>query len=117
MKRIRAWAHDVRPLEGVLLVTVLVLLLAMPAVAFGRVDRFGGGAYVEPYAPYTAGPVVREDFRQYAPYTAGPVVREEFRQYAPYTAGPVVRETRPYAPYTAGPVVPEEQKFHTRFLK
>jgi len=115
MKRIRTWSHDVRPLGGVLLVTVLVLLLAMPAVAFGRLDRFGGGVYAEPYAPYTAGPVVRET-RPYAPYTAGPVVREYFRPYAPYTAGPVVRETRPYAPYTAGPVVKEE-KFHTRFLK
>jgi hypothetical protein len=43
------------------------------------------------YAPYTAGPVVRER-AAWAPYTEA-----EGKPYAPYTAGPVVKEI--YAPY------------------
>jgi hypothetical protein len=99
------------------LIVALVFVLAMPSVALAIHDPYGGASYSAPYAPYTAGPVVREesaDTRPYAPYTAGPVVREEAaetRPYAPYTAGPVVREDRPYAPYTAGPVVREEEPY------
>lgn len=54
----------------------------------------------EDYAPYTAGPVVRE--LRYVPDNAAPPVEQE-RPYAPYTED----EVGPYAPYTAGPVVRE----------
>jgi uncharacterized integral membrane protein len=89
-----------------LLVLTLALVLAMASVATAKL-RADGWAYSAPYAPYAAGPVVREvpfaayTEEPYAPYTAGPVVREV--PYAPYTE-------EPYAPYTAGPVVREEQR-------
>lgn len=84
--------HNLR--APVLVLAVVVVLAALVAAAT-LIDWSGESAVVEPYAPYTAGPVVPEDFRPYAPYTAGPVVDE--RPYAPYTAGPVVREV-PKAP-------------------
>jgi len=107
-----------KKLSGYALALAIVLVFSTATIAMARFDQFGGSTVgaasapfttvePEPYAPYTAGPVVREEFRPYAPYTAGPVVRST-EPYAPYTAGPVVREEfRPYAPYTAGPVVPE----------
>ena len=109
MKTMSKWPKALR--RTVALTAAVALILASTAAfAYALADEFGGSSFTAPYAPYTAGPVVREDTRPYAPYTAGPVVREEFRPYAPYTAGPVVREdTRPYAPYTAGPVVSEDE--------
>lgn len=116
--------------SGRVVLLALLLVFASASIAQAMPDRYGAGAFSmpfapftveesEPYAPYTAGPVVRETkptSEPYAPYTAGPVVRETkpaTEPYAPYTAGPVVRETElketePYAPYTAGPVVREE---------
>ncbi len=100
--------------RSVALTAAVALILATTAgFAFALLDEFGGASFTAPYAPYTAGPVVREETRPYAPYTAGPVVREDdSRPYAPYTAGPVVREDEPepYAPYTAGPVVREDPR-------
>jgi hypothetical protein len=86
---------------------VAALIFAMAPAAVAVPDEFGGGAYVAPYAPYTAGPVVSEQAaRPYAPYEAGPVIHKSDRPYAPYTAGPVVADaTEPYAPYEAGPVI------------
>ncbi len=120
----RDWPRALdRRFSRVLCFLVLVSMLMSASTAFAMLDRYGGAAFSEPYAPYTAGPVVREapyaayTEEPYAPYTAGPVVREE-KPYAPYTAGPVVRETpyaayteEPYAPYTAGPVVREEKPY------
>ena len=86
-----------RRIGTVLFIAVLVVILAMASVALARVDEFGGAPAAAPYAAYTVVP--------YAPYTAGPVVKETpfapytEEPYAPYTAGPVVREV-PYAPYT-----------------
>jgi hypothetical protein len=107
----------------VVAIVAFALVFAMAPLSLAQRYPDGGSSSV-PYAPYTAGPVVREvpmaaytpSEKPYAPYTAGPVVREvPLVAYAPYTAGPVVRETplaaytpateKPYAPYTAGPVV------------
>lgn len=108
-----------RALSVGLVLAVLVSALMMASVAPARVDPYGGPSFsieyapyteTEPYAPYTAGPVVKELRPElYAPYTAGPVVSEdspyapyteaEGEPYAPYTAGPVVKEIRPYSPY------------------
>ena len=112
MKAMMKWPNALR--GSVALTAAVALILASTAgFAYALVDEFGGASFTAPYAPYTAGPVVREETRPYAPYTAGPVVREnELRPYAPYTAGPVVRENElePYAPYTAGPVVREDPR-------
>lgn len=95
-------------------VLTLVFVFAVASIATAGLIREGNGkaapfaAYTEkPYAPYTAGPVVREV--PFAAFTEVP--------YAPYTAGPVVREVpfaayteKAYAPYTAGPVVPEVKR-------
>ena len=64
---------------GTVIVVALVFVLAM---------AFAAVAMADDYAPYTAGPVVRE-VGPFAPYT----VSDE--PYAPYTAGPVVHEERP----------------------
>jgi hypothetical protein len=63
------------------IVLAIVLVLAMTSVAAAGLIREGNGKSIA-YAPYTAGPVVREV--PFAAYTEVP--------YAPYTAGPVVRE-------------------------
>ena len=117
------WRTSDHRFSRVVCVLVLLSMLAATSTACAPVDSSDEAAFSEPYAPYTAGPVVRETpyaaytEEPYAPYTAGPVVREE-EPYAPYTAGPVVRETpyapyteEPYAPYTAGPVVREEEPY------
>jgi len=89
--------------SGFVLALVVIMVLTTASIAFARVDQFGGATTSASYAPFTV-----TETEPYAPYTAGPVVREVFRPYAPYTAGPVVGETgEPYAPYTAGPVVHE----------
>ena len=65
---------------------------ALVALAFVLAMTFATVALADDYAPYTAGPVVRE-VGPFEPYT----VSDE--PYAPYTAGPVVNEEEPYAPY------------------
>ena len=62
-------------------VVAVTFVMAAASVAFAQV---GSVRDTRPYAPYTAGPVVRES-RPFTPDT---------RPYAPYTAGPVVRESR-----------------------
>jgi hypothetical protein len=60
--------------------TTAVLLVALiPAVAVAVVRPDQGPVFEtwRPYAPYTAGPIVREEFGPYAPYTAGPEGAEE----------------------------------------
>lgn len=57
-----------RSLQKWILLVVALAIIAMTATAaFGYVDQFGGAG--RPYAPYTAGPVVREYFGPYAPYS------------------------------------------------
>ena len=109
---------------GFAFMATLLLALAVASTAAARLDPLDGSGVPtaiyapytvadEPYAPYTAGPVVAE-VEPYAPYTAGPVVAEvepyapytvEEEPYAPYEAGPVVHESDAYAPYEAGPVI------------
>jgi len=60
----------------------LMLLFVIAASAFAQVYVDGGG-FSPRYAPYTVTAV------PYAPYTAGPVVREV--PYAPYTPAAEVR--------------------------
>ena len=94
---------------GFAFTAILLLALAVASTAVARLDPLDGSGVPtaiyapytvadEPYAPYTAGPVVAE-VEPYAPYT----VEEE--PYAPYEAGPVVHESDAYAPYEAGPVI------------
>jgi hypothetical protein len=73
---------------------VFALVLAVTSTAFAYVDRFGGSGGSAPFAPYTVVPA-----EEYAPYTAGPAVRE-IELYAPYAAGPVIHASDVYAPYT-----------------
>lgn len=97
---------------GFALALAVILVFSAASIAFARVDGFGGDSFTAEFAPYTV-----TEPEPYAPYTAGPVVREEFRPYAPYTAGPVVPTTEPYAPYTAGPVVPSDSEVTVQYMR